>query len=310
MENDILVISFSDINNDNIFMDSLNNSEGVQSKCVFRSVCKPLRAIRRIHIISGLPGMGIWLLDWKNGIKSNKRIVCIASRYSHFILKWINKKEKTTKLVNYYWDCVDISKYPVKYVDYYENWSFCKSDAEKYNMKYNPQFYVASMRLKNENVIYDASFVGADREGKWKNRIQLVNECYQTLKKNDLKVFFYFVTQSNAANPEIRQNKRLSEHEYNKIVSMSRVIIELVEPGMEWVTLRPLMALTNKKKVITNNKKIVDERYYSKDNFFVLGIDDESRLKEFVFSEFREIDKEILCYYEAKEWSRRFFSED
>ena len=89
-------------------------------------------------------------------------------------------------------------------------------------------------------------------------------------------------------------------------MAQGRVILDVVEQGAEWMTLRPLLALSNHKKVITNNHYIKKEKYYSRDNIFILGEDSDRTLKEFITSPFKEINESTLAYYSCREWVKRF----
>ena len=88
------------------------------------------------------------------------------------------------------------------------------------------------------------------------------------------------------------------------------MVVDIVEKEIQWQTLRPLLALTNKKKLITNNVGIRNEKYYSPDNIFILGEDDSEKLKDFVNSDFVSIDPNDLNYYNASSWLSRFYSNE
>ena len=102
-ENDILFLFFNNPQNNNIFLEWFNRENGIRGECVFKPVGILCRIIRRFHLYSGLPGIGIWFYQWHKEIRPGKKIVCIASKYSPRILKWIKKKEPSVMLINYYW---------------------------------------------------------------------------------------------------------------------------------------------------------------------------------------------------------------
>lgn len=306
-QNDILFLFFNNPQNNNIFLEWFNRENGIRGECVFKPVGMLYRIIRRLHLYSGLPGIEIWFYRWHKEIRAGRKVVCIASQYSPRILKWIKKKEPSVTLINYYWDSITVSKYPVKECPYYKNYTFCRKDSEQYYMPYNPQFYIHSMKLPTTKLKYDISFVGSDREGIWDGRAILVNQYYQLLKQRGFHLFFYFVTRKQECPEEIRKQKWLSEEEYYKVAAESKVILEIVEPDEEWITLRPLLALSNGKKLISNNRSIIEEAYYSKENIFILGVDKEQDLFDFLNKPFIPIAKEILKYYDVQAWSRRFF---
>lgn len=119
-------------------------------------------------------------------------------------------------------------------------------------------------------------------------------------------IYFYYV--SNDIDRHYKHLHRISEKEYHSIVGKSKTVLEIVQPGQEWMTLRPLLALSNEIKVITNNRLIENERFYSPDNIFIFGKDSIDRLENFINSEFKAIDSLNLKYYECQQWVKRFLN--
>lgn len=304
----ILYLSFNETRNNNIVLDAINDSEGCAASCVLKSVSWGLRVVRRIHICLGLPCIGVWLEDWKNEIYSYSVVICVASRYSGNILKWIKKKNQNCRCINYYWDSVEVSQYPVTFNKDYENWSFYEEDCKKYNFRYNPQFYINNIKLPDNNKKYDITYVGADRGGQLKDRSALVEKYYRLFNSLGLNTYFYYVTNSDLVSKEIKKDKLIPELEFYNISSKGRAILDIVEPNIFWLTFRPLVALSNRIKVVTNNRSIRKEKFYSKDNVFILGIDDECSLSRFLKTRFVSIDIDNLEYYEFNSWLQRFFN--
>lgn len=307
-EKRILLLSYNNDNDKNHLMDAVNESQSVEARCVFPFVNLFLRIIRKIMITYKIPGMGIWLGKWKKHLEEYPMIIVIASQYTPTILHWIHKKYPKIRLINYYWDKIEIARYPIEYSSHFENWSFDKMDSQKYGFRYNPQYYSSKLKLQDERVEYDISFVGADRGGMWTSRTELVNKYYNELKNTDLKLFFYYVSCDEKGCREITHEKKLSETEYLRIVAKSKAVFDIVEPGKEWMTLRPLLALTNGKKVITNYVQIINEAFYISDNIFIIAEDrlDIDRLKNFMEKPFVELKSNILELYEVETWAHRF----
>lgn len=306
-KNKTLLLFFNDEKSKNILLDTINDSGFADARCALYSCNIFFRAIRKLILTYHLVGISFWLGDWKNKINEYDTIVCIASQFSPSILKWIHRKNSKAKLVNYYWDKISVSGYPIIEDNVYENWSFDKQDCLEYGLKYNAQFFLNDLKLKNDIIEYDISFVGADREGKWKNRIHTVDKAYQLFQQYGFHIFFYFVSKTEDTKEYIYEN-RLTEEQFYDVIAKSKIILEVVQPGMEWITLRPLLALSNGKKVITNNKHIKEEKFYLKENIFILGEDNEDELENFVYSPFKEIDVENMKYYELESWVYRFIT--
>ena len=251
----ILFLTYNDEADENILMQAINKSSFVNNACVFKAgTNKVQRLFRKFSVQTEQPFISHWLSDtWFNRIEEYKIIVVTASQYTPHLLHWIHKRYPRIRLINYYWDQIHVSRYPVEQSSDFENWSFNEDDCQKYSMKYNPQIYSKFIDVRNDNCEYEASFIGADREGLWPERIETVNHLYSIMSLANMKVFFYLVTDSKNAHEDIRHKERLSEREYLNIVRKSKAIVDV----SEWLTLRPLLALTNGKKVITNYRVVL-----------------------------------------------------
>ena len=102
--------------------------------------------------------------------------------------------------------------------------------------------------------------------------------------------------------------KYLNEEEYYKVLMQSKAILDITEPGNEWLTLRPVEALYLGKKLITNNRFITEEKLYCKKNVFILGADPIGKLKDFIESGYEPMNQEIKDYYSALTWLNRFMN--
>ena len=237
-------------------------------------------------------------------IKRDDIVICFASFVSHKVLRYINRKYNC-RCINYFWDKVSVAKYPVIKDKAFENWTFDLDDANNWGMMYNPQFFIDSIKFEKKSKEYDVFFCGADRQGIWPNRVKLVNKYYAILKKHvKNEMMFYLVSNSKYANKDIVNKKRMNEKKYFEIMGKSKTVLEIVEPNEEWLTLRVFQALSNGIKVITNNHKITRYDFYSPEYIFILGVDDISKINDFIE---KQLDYEIdLTYYSMQNWVERF----
>ncbi|HFI0701053.1 TPA: hypothetical protein ACGO3H_000496 [Streptococcus suis] len=305
MNTKVLILFFADLNNENVVIRELNNKDNTRSTCVFRSVNVVGSIIRKLHFKSRLPGIKFWFHDWKYNLDEYTTVICIASHYSPQVLKWINRKNSKIRLINYFWDSISISGYPVV-EDTFENWSFFYNDCKDYNIRYNPQFFIESVKLPKEDIIYDITYVGADRGGKLSERSELLYHYYQEFLSRGINFYFYYVSNSIIFPEHLRQTDQLTEEEFHRISAQGRVVLDIVESNVQWMTLRPLLALSNQKKLITNNASIMFEPFYSKENVFILGVDNLDKLDEFIFKDFVQLEEDVLKQYEADNWIERF----
>lgn len=86
----------------------------------------------------------------------------------------------------------------------------------------------------------------------------------------------------------------------------TRCVVDIVQDGQIGITLRPLEALFLRKKLITNNKSIINENFYTPKNIFVIDLDDFSKIKEFIESPFSDIEDKIVKQYTVDAWLNHF----
>lgn len=300
----VLILTLNKQNEENYMLNKMNEVPGVCVLPTFKDFNLGMKVIWKFSMkLKVFWLVGLFLTDSvKSEIKNNDIVVCMASHYSPTILKYISKKYNK-RCINYFWDKISISGYPVNKSKEFENWTFDIDDANYYSLEYNPQFYVDSIKI-DKKIKYDLTFVGADRNGQWKNRTTLVKKYYKLFDEIGLKTFFYYVTKSTSIDEEIRHDKGLSNQEFIGVIGEGKAILEIVEPGREWLTQRPFLALSNNIKLVTNNKKIKDMDFYSPDNIFILEDDNISNLCDFLKN---SIDiKNDLKYYSLSEWKERF----
>lgn len=302
-----LLLAYNKPGQKNLLLERISSYEMIDAVPIFRFRNRFLGRLSRLCVRYWPSAMEPWLGSWVKNLDAYDQCVCFAGRYTPGILEFLKDRCQDLRLIEYYWDKISISKYPIVKSPAYENWTFDKSDAQQYHMHYNPQFYVNNIELDHVDLDYDVCFIGADREGTWPQRVTLVNQCYEAFRKEGLKCFFYLVSESAFANPSITHRTRLTEEQYLKQVARSRALLEVVQPGQEWLTLRPLLAMFNSKKLITNNPYIVDEKFYSSENVFVLGVDSLSTLPSFIESPFVPIKQDILDFYNVDSWCNRFY---
>ena len=91
-----------------------------------------------------------------------------------------------------------------------------------------------------------------------------------------------------AKNLEYSIDTYISYEEYLEYISNSMTILEIIEAGQSGCTLRFMESLFLKKKLITNNKDIVNDLYYNNQNVFILGVDSLDNLVNFINSPYAD----------------------
>lgn len=300
----VLILTLNKQNEENYMLNKMNEVQGVCALPTFKDLSLFMKVILKLSMKLDIFWLvGLFLTNSvKSAIEDNDIVICMASHYSPNILKYISKKYNK-RCINYFWDKISISGYPIIECKEFENWTFDMDDASCYSLKYNPQFYVDSIKIDKKGN-YDLTFVGADRNGKWKNRTFLVKKYYKLFNDIGLKTFFYYVTRSKDLNEKIGHTKCLSNQEFINVIGEGKAILEIVESGREWLTQRPFLALSNNIKLVTNNKKIRKMDFYSPENIFILEEDNINKLRDFLNNP--TDTKNDLEYYLLSNWKERF----
>ena len=86
-----------------------------------------------------------------------------------------------------------------------------------------------------------------------------------------------------------------------------KVILDLVRENQDGLSFRIFEAMALKKKIITNNKTILDYDFYNPNNILLLN-DELSNLDlSFFESDYQELPKEIYEKYTLENWVKKVF---
>ncbi len=231
---------------------------------------------------------------WKKNIKKYDEFIIFESLYDENISKIIKKNNPQCKIIMYFWNFIDIhNEYILKDKNVDEFWTFDVKDANKYKLKYNPQFYTKEVILENDdNEKTDVIFLG-----RMKDRKNEILKIETEIKKKGLITNF-----------KIIENEKdfISYDEYLKNVSATKCILDYNQKGQTGLSLRPMEALFLEKKLITNNKDIKNYDFYNPNNIFILGEDNIENIKEFMDKPYEKVEQKIIDYYDFEQWLSRF----
>ena len=92
----------------------------------------------------------------------------------------------------------------------------------------------------------------------------------------------------------------------NHSTMYAKSILDFAQDFQTGLTLRPLEAVYFGKKLITNNKGILEHDIYDSNNMFVLDHNDIEHIVEFLNQPFKSVSHEVLDYYDFSSWINRF----
>ena len=291
----------------------LNNKEfhaiksamrGVNVAQVYKQAPTILRAIRRIQIELNIPFISFWISSWKRELKNYDTIITHASKITVPVVKYIKRKKPNMRIIVWYWNPVDKMVRESLYPDgICEKWSFDEMDCKKYGLNYNTQYYFDDIYLPNNKIEFDILFVGGD-----KGRIESLINIQESFKDLGISTYFH-ITETKKPIKKYKDiyKERISYEKILNYISKSRAILDYVSEKQTGLTIRPLEALFFKKKLITNDRLIINRDFYIKENIFVLGEEDYKDLPTFLQSEFKTIDQDIVNRYDFSNWIERFY---
>lgn len=300
--------------NDQDFHAANSNRRGVRVERIYKKCSLVMKGIRRLQIICRVPGISIWLNEWKNSLREYDTVIIHASVLAPPVVQYIRKKNKNVRIIVWYWNPVDKCVSPHRFANCNsEIWSFDEQDCVKYNLKYNTQYHFDDIDLNISEIKYDVFFVGGDK-GRIHDLLKFQNEIEQINVSSYFHItpssaYFHMATISRKKEFSEYYKQRISYKEVLDYISESKAILDYVSERQIGLTLRPLEALFFRKKLITNDRSIIDRDFYNKKNVFVIGKDDIKELSLFISSPFIEVEKKIYDKYDFKEWLNRFYEE-
>ena len=168
-------------------------------------------------------------------------------------------------------------------------------DAGKFGFGWHTQFFnIKSFQqaasLQNNTFLYDFFFVGYA-----KNRVEEIERIHSMLSAYACK----FVTVQTASD-------YIPYSRYMEMAIQSRCIVEIVRTGDPSCTLRPLEAMSVRRKLLTNNPAVRNYSFYRPQNIFILGQDDLTSLSVFLHSPFEQLPSDIVDSFDVNSWVEIF----
>lgn len=240
-------------------------------------------------------------------IEGDDMIIVFDTYASARMINWLCRNWPDKRLILWYWNAANNLGIRKLVPDRVEFWSYSEKDCERYGFRYNTQFFFDCLAGEAQQCrsqvrkkpTMKAFFIGRD-----KGRSKVLGELAERLREAGVEVDL-----------QIRQTKtgrlhtlRESLFSYRTVIDMVKDADILLDYGLDpdtGMSMRPLEALFFGKKLITNNKGILDADFYSPANIYVLDHDVRT-LKEFVECPGVEVAPEIRDRYLLSYWLKRF----
>ncbi|MBZ2191378.1 hypothetical protein JFJ09_04010 [Pseudoalteromonas arctica] len=258
-------------------------------------------------------------IDWQGDYEL---IVAIKGEgLSEFLLDKMKQTFSKAKFVYYSWDSlsnVKGAKGKFKYFDAIK--SFDRVDCQNIeHLEYLPLFYSKEYSRKVNSVTdnkYSAAFVGTLHSNRFSDVLGMASLVEKNLNKPAF-TFFYYPSKPvfkvlKVINEPFRKVPieevsfdKLSAQDVSRVMCDSEVIIDYGHPDQTGLTMRTIETLGINKKLITNNRLIMEEPFYKTENIFVIGEQNEQELAQFLTSPYVPVSKEVHESYAIENWVER-----
>ena len=270
-----------------------------------------LRILRRIII--PIPGLDSFFFgDWNKNLNEYTKIIINDAMFNNNILKYISKKNAVASKYVYYTNAVRNSR--IKPNNIPKDWrvyTFDISDSKEFDIEYSPEYYTEHQENIKYDLKYDVCYVGAD-----KTNVRLKNllDIKEVLRKNKVQNFFHIfrvLKKYNKYELQETTNMFVKYEDIQRIILESKCILELQMEGQSGCTLRTLESMFLNRKLITNNKDIVNYDFYNPNNIFVIENADDFKdrfndILKFMRSPYQKLPDMVKNNYKFCKWLERF----
>lgn len=246
-------------------------------------------------------------LQYRYNIKGNLKdvstcdTILLLGIYNIYVLLTLRKTYKKQRLILWLWNPVEktYKRTPKHIISKlkkagYEIYTFDNTDAIKYKLGLKTQFSMIPEWFlgKGLRINSDVYFLGQP-----KGREHILEEIKRNFLSLGIQCNFKIV---------YSPADYISYEDNIRNVISSKCVLEICQEGQHGLTLRALEAMLCHRKLITNNKSIVKEDFYNPHNIFIIGVDDNQNVKDFIDSDFIVGDESILKKYDFNNWLNSF----
>lgn len=259
-------------------------------------------AIRKIDIACSIPAsllLGATLRNAITSLSSGDRLI-LCEYTSRSLCSAVHQLVQPAVSCHLWlWNRQDISDTASRNLSYIQDLGFKiatydERDALQYNLRWHQQFfcinYLKTTSLRTADCVYDFFFTGYQ-----KNRKTEIDNVQLLLKEYRCR---FHVVHSNA--------DYIPYTHYLQLAAKSRCIVEIIHPGDNSCTLRPLEALALGRKLLTNNADVRQFSFYHPQNIFILGVDSLSDLPQFLSAPLSALPSSVVDSYDISDWLDSF----
>ena len=214
-------------------------------------------------------------------------------------------KSKTNNFIAYYWDAMAFFPRKEKIMPFFDKvYSFDTEDCRKYNLPLLTNFYYYEPSpAEIDKTLFCISHLE-------KRRYKLFNEMGKFLEENNIS--YRFMTKQSVEklkSPYIEYMKESIPYEAMlKLLNHYEVILDIAKPNQAGLSFRIFESLGMNKKIITNNRAVMEYDFYTPNNILVIDFDNLEIPKSFFETPFQPIDEAIKQKYHLRSFVRTVVS--
>lgn len=254
-------------------------------------------------------------IDWTK----NYQIVLIikGEAISSGLLEKMKRVFKDAKFVYYNWDSFKNVKGAIDKLHYFDRvFSFDLSDVKKYKkIEHLPLFYTSKYKAKDcatyENS-YSGIFVGTVHSNRYPVIEKILDDVDSQIGLTSFR-YYYFANRFVFLLKKIFFND-FRDVPYSKLtftpldtdtlierVNSSLFVVDISHPNQTGLTMRTIEMLGLKKKLITNNKSVLEYDFYNENNIYVIG-SNKCTLDDFLLKPYVDLAENIYNSYDIDNW--------
>lgn len=240
-------------------------------------------------------------------VKGDDTIIVFDAYASERLVNWLCRKWPDKRMIFWYWNVAYDLGIREQVPERVEFWSYSKRDCERYGFRLNTQFFFDCLAgearqcraLGGRNPSLKALFVGRE-----KGRSEVLHKLAGQLREAGVEVDMRILP-AQTGRLRVLKESLMSYRTVINLVKDADILVDYYLDPDAGMSLRPLEAVFFGKKLITNNREILEADFYSPANIYVLGHDGRT-LKEFVTCPGEEVAPEIRDRYLLSNWLKRF----
>jgi hypothetical protein len=238
-------------------------------------------------------------------LKDNYDLIFII-RPDHFTNKeLVFLKSKTPNLIAYYWDTMNFYPRKKKIIHLFDKvYSFDIQDCKKYGFERLTNFYYYEPApVEIDKTVFCISHIE-------KKRYPFFNQMGKFLDENNIT--YRFLTKQSKEklrSPYIEYLKESIPYaEMLKLLNHYEIILDIAKPNQHGLSFRIFEALGMNKKMITNNRSVMEYDFYNPNNILVIDFDNLIIPKSFFDTPFQLVDETIKNQYHLRSFVKNVIS--